>query len=281
MGRGVLTLVVAAILLGACGGSSSGGDVSSASTRPSTRQEATTEQSGSNSSSTVESSTTTPPHMVNRVVLIDPGHNGANGSHPDEINRPVDIVTQERGCDTTGTATDAGYTESEYNLDIALVAASLLREKGATVVLTRTDNEGVGPCIDERAAIGNRAGAVVAISIHADGGPADGRGFHVIEPASISGYTDGIFAESHRLALDVRSAYQSATGMPFATYLAIDGLDQRSDLGGLNLSRIPKVFIETGNMRNATDAALLSDPAFRARAAQGIVDGIAAYLAGG
>ncbi len=272
---------IAAILLGACSGSNAGGEVHRARATP----DAPTGASGSSTSTTIvpPSPITVPPPLLalaDRVVLIDPGHNGANGSHPDEINRPVDIVTQERGCDTTGTQMDTGYTESEYNLDVALLAVDLLRAQGATVVLTRTDNEGVGPCIDERASIGNRAAADVAVSIHADGGPETGRGFHLIEPASIPGYTDMIAADSHRLALDIRTSYQAATAMPFATYLGTDGLDQRSDLGGLNLSRVPKVFIETGNMRNPTDAALLADPAFRAVQARGIVDGIKAYLAG-
>ncbi len=53
----------------------------------------------------------------------------------------------------------------------------------------------------------------------------------------------------------------------------------RSDLGGLNLSDVPKVFVETGNMRNATDARLLESPAFRERIAHGLADGINRFLA--
>ena len=53
--------------------------------------------------------------------------------------------------------------------------ARLFVAEGATVVLTRTSNTGVGPCVTERAAIGNRARADAAISIHADGGPPGGR----------------------------------------------------------------------------------------------------------
>ena len=52
-------------------------------------------------------------------------------------------------------------------------------DSGARVVLTRTSDTGWGPCITERAAIANRAHADAAISIHADGGPATGRGYHV------------------------------------------------------------------------------------------------------
>ena len=83
----------------------------------------------------------------------------------------------------------------------------ILRAQGARVVLTRTTDTGWGPCITERAAIGNRAHADAAISIHADGGPASGRGFHVIYPPSIARLTDDIAAASRRLAVAVRNAF--------------------------------------------------------------------------
>jgi N-acetylmuramoyl-L-alanine amidase len=216
--------------------------------------------------------------VAGKTIVIDPGHNGANGTRPDVINRPVDIGTQERACDTTGAATNDGYTESEYNLDVALRLAEPLRAAGANVVLTRSDDTGVGPCIDERAAIGNRAAADVAISLHADGGPGAGRGFHLIFPPSIPGLTDDIADASRELALDVRAAYLEGTGVPYADYIANEGLSERSDLGGTNLSDVPKVFIETGNMRNEVDAALLKDAGFRQQAAEAIADGLARYL---
>jgi N-acetylmuramoyl-L-alanine amidase len=215
-----------------------------------------------------------------RVIAIDPGHNGGNYAHAAEIGRPVFIGTQSRACDTTGTQTDDGYTEAAYNLDVSLRLRAILQAAGASVVMSRTSNDGWGPCIDERARFGNRAQAAAAISIHADGGPPGGRGFHVNLPALVSGYTDDIYAASHRLGVDVRDAY-TATGMPPSTYFGSQGLVERSDLGGLNLSDVPKVIVETGNMRSATDVALLESPDFRQRAAQALANGIARYLAGG
>jgi N-acetylmuramoyl-L-alanine amidase len=212
------------------------------------------------------------------VIAIDPGHNGANGSHPSEINRQVDAGGFMKACDTTGTATNSGYAEAAYTFDVATRLATVLRAAGATVVLTRSTNSGVGPCVDERAAIGNRAGADAAISIHADGGPAGGRGFHVIEPAVVKGYTEPIVEPSARLGAAVRKAYADGTGMPPSTYTGKDGVTVRGDLGGLNRSTVPKVFIETGNMRNGTDAALLTDPAFRQRAAEAIAAGLDTFL---
>jgi N-acetylmuramoyl-L-alanine amidase len=212
------------------------------------------------------------------VIAVDPGHDGANGSHPAQINRLVDAGGFMKACDTTGTATNSGYTEAAYTFDVATRLAAVLRAAGATVVLTRQNNSGVGPCVDERAAIGNRAGADAAISIHADGGPPGGRGFHVIEPALVKGYTEPIVGPSARLGAAVRAAYAAGTGMPPSTYTGKDGITVRGDLGGLNRSTVPKVFIETGNMRNATDAALLTDPDFRQRAAEAIAAGIDDFL---
>jgi N-acetylmuramoyl-L-alanine amidase len=214
------------------------------------------------------------------VVVIDPGHNGGNAAHAAEINQLVDAVTMKKPCDTTGTATNDGYTESAYNLDVAQRLAAALRAQGAQVMLTRQTDTGWGPCITERAAIANQAGAAVAVSIHADGGPRTGRGFHVIQPALIPGYTDAIVAPSQRLALDVRRRFQAATGMNFATYIGSQGLDTRSDLGGLNLSKVPKVFIETGNMANSADATQLEDSTFRAKAAAGLAAALEDFLRG-
>ena len=228
---------------------------------------------------------TTAPEELNRlpsldgfVVAIDPGHNGQNWRHSAEIAQQVDIGTKTKECDTTGTQTADGYTESAFALDLSHELRTLLEDVGATVVLTRWDDASWGPCITDRAAVGNDAGADAAISIHADGGPEDGSGFHVIYPVSVPGLTDDIATDSERLALALYQSYADGSDMPVADYIATDGLSRRDDLGGLNLSDVPKVFIETGNMRNEADAARLSDPDFRARAAGALAAGIATFL---
>ncbi|HVA59546.1 MAG TPA: N-acetylmuramoyl-L-alanine amidase [Mycobacteriales bacterium] len=218
--------------------------------------------------------------LAGRVIVLDPGHNGDNYAHPDQINRQVYIVNGYKACDTTGTATDAGYAESAFNLDVAERAAAILRAQGARVILTRDSNDGVGPCINERAAIANQAHADAAISIHADGGPADGLGFQVILPGDV-GPNAAIISPSRRLGADVHDAFRAAAGEPFASYLGGGtGYTTETDLGGLNLSTVPKVFIECANMRNSADAARLTDPAWRESAARGIAAGLTAFLTG-
>ncbi len=217
--------------------------------------------------------------LAGRTVVIDPGHNGGNASDPASINQLVPAGGFDKPCDTAGTETADGYAEYAFTLDVADRAAALLRREGARVVLTRTTSSGVGPCVNVRAAIGNDAHALAAVSIHADGGPASGFGFHVIEPSlAPDGANAAVLAPSARLALDVRAGFQESTGEPFANYIAQLGLIARNDLGGLNLSRVPKVFIECANMRNPSDAARVEDPGWRQKAAMGIAAGIERFL---
>lgn len=217
--------------------------------------------------------------LAGKVIVVDPGHNGGNGSHPAQVNRLVNVGGGVRkACNTTGTATNGGYSEAAYNWDVGKRVRRILRNRGAKVVMTRASNTGVGPCIDERAGIANRAHADATVSIHADGADAGDRGFHVIEPAKITGLTDDIFSASHRLAIDLRGSFRYATGEPYANYIGRSGIDQRSDLGGLRLANVPAVFIETGNMRNAGDAARFGSPGYRLKVARGIANGIARFV---
>ncbi len=88
------------------------------------------------------------------------------------------------------------------------------------------------PASTSASAIGNQTNASAAISIHADEGPATGRGFEVIQPGLDPGYNNGIIAPSHVLALDVRQSYLMGTGVPYSSYQGVAGLDTRTDLGG-------------------------------------------------
>jgi N-acetylmuramoyl-L-alanine amidase len=75
--------------------------------------------------------------------------------------------------------------------------------------------------------------------------------------------------------------YRAITGMPVSTYDGVDGIADRDDLAGLNLTTVPKVLIECGNMRNATDAALLTRTSFQELAAEAFTQAITQYLTAG
>ncbi|QYC45442.1 N-acetylmuramoyl-L-alanine amidase AmiA precursor [Nonomuraea coxensis DSM 45129] len=278
-------LAACGLIASACGGAGSGGAATdqAAPATAGSRQEPSQGQTPPQETPAQEQSSgkQEPPKgkpLDGKVIVLDPGHNGNNYRRPDIINRPVDVLTEKKACDTTGTSTNSGYSEAAFTWDVSTRLTRILRERGATVKLTRSNNTGVGPCITQRAAIGNKAGADAALSIHADGaGPRD-HGFHVIMPKKIGGPVDKVVAKSSRLGIDIRDAFRKGTGIPYSTYIGKNALDYRNDLGGLNLSTVPKVFIETGNMRNAGDAAKLSSPAFRQRIAVALANGLQHYL---
>ncbi|MFF8692334.1 N-acetylmuramoyl-L-alanine amidase [Streptomyces sp. NPDC015144] len=277
---------------GAAGGAAAGPDPSGSASASSPSASGAAEPSGRTSPSKAPSRTTPPAAeppagtgsgpLSGRTVVIDPGHNPDNHLHTREINRQVDIGTTRKECDTTGTSTNSGYAEARFTLDVAHRLRTLLRAQGAKVVLTYDDDRAFGPCVDERARIGNEARADAVVSVHADGSAVGNRGFHVIVPGLVRGGaadTSKIVAPSRDLGTRIAGLFVRATGSAPSNYIGGNtGLDTRKDLGGLNLSTVPKVFIECGNMRDPKDAALLTSAGWRQKAAQGIADGISSYL---
>jgi N-acetylmuramoyl-L-alanine amidase len=131
--------------------------------------------------------------------------------------------------------------------------------------------------VTQRAAIINASHADVAVDIHADGAPSWGRGFTVLEPVA-DGPNDGVIASSARLAADVRAAMLTGTAMPVSNYDGKDGTNLRDDLAGLNLTTIPKILIEVGNMKNPADAAMLTSAAFQQQVAGVLLRAIVMFL---
>jgi len=146
-------------------------------------------------------------------------------------------------------------------------------------VLTRKNNHGVGPCVNTRARILDRAHANVSIDIHADGGPAGGRGFTVLEPVA-DGPNNKVIRSSKRFGRDVHRAFLRYTPIKVSDYYGHNGYISRNDLAGLNLTTMPKVLIECGNMRNAADARLLTSARVQRKIAWALSRAIIRFLAG-
>jgi N-acetylmuramoyl-L-alanine amidase len=217
------------------------------------------------------------PRPVSGVVVLDPGHNGGNASNPAAINRQVPAGRgRTKACNTTGTATAAGFPEHTFTWAVSVKVRDILTARGVKVLLTRPDDTGVGPCVDARAAVGNDAAAAAVVSIHADGSTdAAAHGFHVAYSAPPLNAAQG--EPAMRLARTMRDGLRAA-GFPLSTYVGSDGLSPRDDLGGLNLSTRPAVLVECGNMRNAAEAATFSSAAGQRSYASAIAAAILAYL---
>jgi N-acetylmuramoyl-L-alanine amidase len=212
--------------------------------------------------------------VAGAIVFLDPGHNGANDA---SINRQV--ATGRGGtkeCQTTGTTTDAGYPEHSFNWEVVLRIREELNQLGVRTAMSRGNDNALGPCVDQRAAMANALRPDAIVSIHADGGPADGRGFHV--NYSNPPVNDAQSGAAVRFAKVVRDQLATAGFTP-STYRGSDGLYGRADLAGLNLAQYPSILIGLGNMKNQQEAAATTTPEGRAKYAAAVVQGINAYLA--
>jgi len=215
--------------------------------------------------------------LAGKVIALDPGHNGRNAQYPAQINALVDAGGFQKACNTTGTASNAGYAEASFTWDVALRAKALLEGAGASVRLSRPSNDGWGPCIDARGRFAADSGAAAMVSIHADGSAEGNRGFHLIQPALKAGWTDDVYDTSATLTRAVRDGLL-ARGLSPANYIGSGGITARSDLGTLNWSDRPVTMLESGNMRDSQDVALLSSESGRQQIAEGIAAGLAAFF---
>jgi N-acetylmuramoyl-L-alanine amidase len=219
--------------------------------------------------------------LAGRTVVIDPGHQLGNHNFLGKIDQLVPAGGFEKPCNTTGTATNGGYPEATFTWQVARLLRQRLERLGASVRMTRHSNrqDRWGPCVDVRGRDGNRLPADLKISIHGDGSYAPGaRGFHVIAPTDRRPWTHDIYRSSRRLAVTTRAALR-VVGLRVANYIAGgDGLDFRSDLATLNLSDIPTVMVELGNMRDRRDARRMTSRAGRATYARGLALAVRRFL---
>jgi N-acetylmuramoyl-L-alanine amidase len=207
------------------------------------------------------------------AVFLDPGHNGANDS---SITRQV---PNGRGgtkdCETVGAATNNGYPEHTFNWAVVQRVQEKLNGLGVRTALSRNDDTLVGPCIDQRAEVANAMRPDAIVSVHADGGPPAGRGFHVNYSNPPLNQVQAV--DAVQLASTMHDALLGA-GLPPSTYIGSDGMYGRADLAGLNLAQYPAILVELGNMRNDDEAAQMQSAGGQAKYADAIVAGIVAYL---
>jgi N-acetylmuramoyl-L-alanine amidase len=221
--------------------------------------------------------------LTGMTVVVDPGHNRGNVNHTQEISQQVpDGRGGQKDCNTAGTATNDGYSEADFNLAVTSKLRDTLTNMGATVISTADNNpDPYGPCVDERAAIINNAQPDAAISIHADGNETPGNsGYHII----VSGYNPS--PASDALAATLNANLQAVPGAHCANpeYIQLEDpahcIDRRGDLAVPNTTNadIPLVTLESGNMRDADEAARLKDPAFQQQWANAIATSIEQQL---
>ncbi|MCB0933192.1 MAG: Rv3717 family N-acetylmuramoyl-L-alanine amidase [Mycobacterium sp.] len=214
-----------------------------------------------------------PGSVAGMIVFLDPGHNGAN-----DASMTRQVPTGRGGtkdCQATGTATESGFPEHTFTWNTVLLIRQGLDRLGVRTAMSRGNDDQVGPCVDERAAMANALQPNAVVSIHGDGGPATGRGFHILYSSPpLNAAQAGPSVQFARMMRD----QLSATGIPPSTYIGTDGLNPRADIAGLNLAQYPSILIELGNMKNPVDSMLMSGETGRQKYADAVVRGVVAFL---
>lgn len=214
-----------------------------------------------------------PGSVAGMIVFLDPGHNGAN-----DASMTRQVPTGRGGtkdCQATGTNTESGYPEHTFTWDTTLRVRQALNTLGVRTAMSRGNDDQVGPCVDERAALANSIAPNAVVSIHGDGGPATGRGFHILYSSPpLNAAQAGPAVQFARVMRD----QIAASGIPPATYIGTDGLNPRADIAGLNLAQYPSILVELGNMKNPVDSGLMQSPEGRQKYADAVARGIVAFL---
>jgi N-acetylmuramoyl-L-alanine amidase len=222
--------------------------------------------------------------LAGKTVFLDPGHQGSAAGN--DLDKQVpDGRGGTKPCQTTGATSPEGVPEHKVNWDITQLVKAGLESQGAKVVLSRPDDTGWGGCIDDRANAANASNADLAVNIHADStspGTDPGKsGFHIIVPelpipdVTVNEVQSG---KGRKAAEQMRDAFKTAGFAPANYAGAQDGLQTRADIAALNLTKVPDVFAELGNLSNPTDAAALSGTEGQLKYAIAIVDGVIRYL---
>lgn len=194
--------------------------------------------------------------VTNKVIVIDAGH-----GVPDE-----------------GAQSSNGTTEAQINLKIALKVQALLEQSGATVILTRSDENAIYDIdsktlkqkkisdIRNRVKIGNDSSADIFVSIHLNKIPqkqyygwqtffrADNQNSIKLAKVLQENLNDSIQKENKRVAMKIDNIYI------------------------MKNVEIPISIVECGFLSNEEEEAKLQNDEYQTRLAWGIYNGIMDYF---
>lgn len=177
-----------------------------------------------------------------------------------------------------GAESSRGTTEAETNLKIALKVQSLLEQSGATVILTRSDENAIYDIdsktlrqkkisdIHNRVKIGNESSADIFVSIH----------LNKIPQQQYSGWQT-FYQEGNEQSINLAKSIQTNLN---------DSIQKENKRVPMKLNtvyimkhvEIPTAIVECGFLSNPEEEQLLLDDEYQDRLAWGIFNGIMDYF---
>jgi len=197
-----------------------------------------------------------------RVVVLDPGHGGADG----------------------GTQGARDQLEKNFALDWALRTAALLRQKGWEVHLTRTND--LDLTLPERIVAADRLCASLFVSLHFNGLAADARHSGIETfcttpvglPSSVKRNGEDLLAVEHPNnrfdAENLRLAYRIHRELLSATQALDGGVRRARFISVIRAQGRPAVLVEGGFLSNPAEARRVATPAYRQKLAEALARAI-------
>lgn len=199
------------------------------------------------------------------VIAIDPGH-------PSEVSGGAEVIN--------------GTTEVHTAWVVAVALRDLLRARGYRVVMTKSrEDEFVRNT--GRAAIANRAGAALAVRLHADASTDSGFAVYYPDRLGTAEGTTGPSADVMRASRVAAESLHAAMRPLLEGRLKDGGVrgESRTRVGsrqgaltGSIFSKVPVVLVEMVTLSNPRDAAFIKSAEGRARMARVLADGVDRYV---
>ena len=175
------------------------------------------------------------------TVFIDPGHGGS-----------------DTGC------IQNGYLEKDIDLKISLKLKGILEGAGYRVIMRRTNDSGMS--MQDIVNMANSSGANLFVSVHCNSALSpDIQGIETYWSASNPS------GGSSQLATSIHNAVVQATGRPGRVL-------RSAEFVVIKYTTMPAALVECGFLSNPDEAKLLASDDYQNRAAQGIANGIHAYV---
>ncbi len=190
------------------------------------------------------------------------------------------VVSAGHGVYSTGGAIDRGavstvdpsFDEVDFNTYVAQKLRDKLEAAGATVIMIREDENPINMTLYQRSVIANSANADAFIEIHGDSAT-----------STATGIGTWIYTDSARLTssaqVDMRNEFGTVMNSAMASATGEPAYVKYGNFSVLRETEIPCVLIECGFLSNPHDVALLKDPAYWEKLAQGMYNGLYNYFA--
>lgn len=185
-----------------------------------------------------------PPAVTEKIIMIDPGHGGADPGALGYLNGKT-------------------INEKDLTLSIAYKVKSILENCGYKTAMTRTGD--TLPSLTERPEMANNMNCALFVSIHINSATVSARGTEVYYSEQNNGNSYGITSQ------------EFATNVLNAMLRYMNSKDRGVRMANWAVTRrslMPAVLIEVGFISNASELALMCSEDYQFKTAAGIAEGI-------